>query len=71
MAAGDHTTVVAALAAVFGHHQGPFRLAAGDLTEVGDHPGSGTGGVGAEVTDCHDDSDPSGLICLKDLVWHL
>merc|ERR1719217_1471713 len=31
-AAGDHTAVVAALAAVFGHHHGPLRLAAGDLT---------------------------------------
>ena len=61
VAAGDHTTIVASFAAVFGHHQGAFRLAAGDFTEVGDHPGAGTGGVGAESTNCHDDSDPSGL----------
>ena len=61
VATGDDTSVVAAFFAVFGYHKGLLRLAAGDLTEVGDNAGACTGGVGAEFTDCHDDSDSSGL----------
>jgi hypothetical protein len=61
MAAGDYTSVVATLAAMLGHHKRTFGFAAGDLTEVCDHPGAGSWGVRAEGTDCHDVSDPSGL----------
>jgi hypothetical protein len=61
MAAGDYTSVVATLAAMFGHHKRTFGFSAGDFTEVCDHPGAGSWGVRAEGTDCHDVSDPSGL----------
>jgi hypothetical protein len=61
VATSDDASVVAAFFAVLGHHKASFRLAAGDLTEIGDNAGACTGGVGAEFTDCHDDSDSSGF----------
>ena len=61
VAASNDASVVAAFFAVLGHHKGLLRLAAGDLTEVGDDAGACTGCIGAEFTDCHDDSDSSGL----------
>jgi hypothetical protein len=51
--AGDHTAVVAALAAVFCHHQAAFRLAPGYFTEIANHPGASAGGIGAIATDSH------------------
>jgi hypothetical protein len=51
--AGDHPAIIAALAAVFCHHQAAFRLAPRYFTEIAHHPGASTGGVRAIATDSH------------------